>query len=66
LTKQGGERSIADRLRHRKALDLLIENARVSDEEWREDAPPAAAPPAAAQTSENDEGGEAQSGESQS
>lgn len=42
LTKQGGERSIADRLRHRKALDLLIENARVSDEEWREDEPPAA------------------------
>ena len=37
LTKQGGERSIADRLRHRKALDLLIENARVSEEEWRED-----------------------------
>ena len=39
LTKQGGERSIADRLRHRKALDLLIENARVRDEEWREDEP---------------------------
>ena len=37
LTKQGGERSIADRLRHRKALDLLVENARVSDEEWREE-----------------------------
>jgi trigger factor len=61
LTKQGGERSIADRLRHRKALDLLIENARVSEEEWREDAPPAAV-----QTSENDEGGETQSGASQS
>jgi trigger factor len=43
LTKQGGERSIADRLRHRKALDLLIENARVTEEEWREDAPPATA-----------------------
>lgn len=65
LTKQGGERSIADRLRHRKALDLLIENARVSEEEWREDAPPAA-PPEAAQTSENNEGGETQSGASQS
>ncbi|MCA1631697.1 MAG: hypothetical protein LC774_15475, partial [Acidobacteria bacterium] len=37
LTKQGGERSIADRLRHRRALDLLVENARVMDEEWRED-----------------------------
>ena len=64
LTKQGGERSIADRLRHRKALDLLIENARVSEEEWREDAPPAAAP-ASEQTNENDEGGETQSGETQ-
>jgi trigger factor len=38
LTKQGGERSIADRLRNRKALDLLVENARVTDEEWREEA----------------------------
>jgi len=39
LTKQGGERSIADRLRHRKTLDMLVENARVSDEEWREEEP---------------------------
>jgi len=37
LTKQGGERSIADRLRNRKALDLLIENAKVTDEEWKEE-----------------------------
>lgn len=37
LTKQGGDRSIADRLRNRKALDLLVENARVTDEEWRDD-----------------------------
>ncbi|HKO98060.1 MAG TPA: trigger factor [Pyrinomonadaceae bacterium] len=36
LTKDGGERSIANRLRNRKALDLLVENARVTDEEWRE------------------------------
>jgi trigger factor len=34
LTKQGGERSIADRLRHRKALQLLVENARVTEAEW--------------------------------
>jgi trigger factor len=34
LTKQGGERSIADRLRNRKALDVLVANARVTDEEW--------------------------------
>ncbi len=39
LTKQGGERSIADRLRNRKALDLVVENARVTDEEWREELP---------------------------
>jgi trigger factor len=39
LTKQGGERSIAERLRNRKALDLILENARVADEEWREDTP---------------------------
>jgi trigger factor len=36
LTKQGGESSIANRLRNRKALDLLVENARVTDEEWSE------------------------------
>ena len=36
LTKHGGERSIAQRLRNRKALDLLIENARVTDAEWTE------------------------------
>jgi trigger factor len=39
LTKQGGERSIAERLRNRKALDLILENARVADEEWREEMP---------------------------
>lgn len=37
LTKEGGERSIANRLRNRKALDLLVENAQVVDEEWREE-----------------------------
>jgi len=37
LTKEGGERSIANRLRNRKALDLLVENAKVIDEEWREE-----------------------------
>jgi trigger factor len=37
LTKQGGTTSIAGRLRNRKALDLLIETARVTDEEWREE-----------------------------
>jgi trigger factor len=37
LTKQGGERSIAPRLRNRKALDFLAANARVIDEEWKEE-----------------------------
>jgi trigger factor len=37
LTKEGGERSIANRLRNRKALDLLVENARVTEEEWSEE-----------------------------
>ncbi len=37
LTKQGGTTSIADRLRNRKALDLIVNNARVTDEEWREE-----------------------------
>jgi trigger factor len=38
LTKDGGKRSIANRLRNRKALDLLIENAQVTDAEWTEKA----------------------------
>ncbi len=37
LTKQGGERSIASRLRNRKALDFLVENASVIDAEWEEE-----------------------------
>jgi trigger factor len=37
LTKEGGERSIASRLRNRKALDLLVENAMVTEEEWKEE-----------------------------
>lgn len=37
LTKEGGERSIASRLRNRKALDLLVANAQVTDEEWRDE-----------------------------
>ena len=37
LTKDGGDRSIAHRLRNRKALDLLIENAQVTEGEWVEE-----------------------------
>lgn len=40
LTKEGGERSIADRLRNRKALDFLVAQAAVSDEEWRDEEKP--------------------------
>jgi trigger factor len=36
LTKEGGDRSIAHRVRNRRALDLLIENARITDAEWTE------------------------------
>jgi len=37
LTKQGGERSIAPRLRNRKALDFLVANANVTDADWEEE-----------------------------
>lgn len=37
LTKEGGERSIANRLRNRKALDFLVANAAITDEDWREE-----------------------------
>ncbi len=37
LTKDGGERSIASRLRHRKVLALLRENAHITEEEWIEE-----------------------------
>ncbi len=36
LTKDGGERSIAHRLRNRKALEFIVENAHVTDGEWTE------------------------------
>jgi len=36
LTKHGGERSIAQRLRNRKALDLLVEKATITDADWNE------------------------------
>lgn len=63
LTKQGGERSIADRLRHRKALALLVEHAKVTDEEWREDEPPQAAPSDAPNAAEQGGRAEAAAGE---
>lgn len=39
LTKNDGVRSIANRLRSRKALDIVVENARVTEGEWREPEP---------------------------
>lgn len=59
LTKQGGATSIADRLRNRKALDLLVEKANVRDEEWRDEEAPADAPEAAADAEADASGGEA-------
>jgi trigger factor len=57
LTKQGGERSIADRLRNRKALDFLVQNAKVRDEEWREEVEqPEAAPDVESEAAEGEEG----------
>jgi trigger factor len=41
LTKNDGVRSIANRLRSRKALDIVVDNARVTDGEWREPEPEA-------------------------
>jgi trigger factor len=39
LTKQGRERSIADRLIVRKTLDFLVESAKIVDGEWIEESP---------------------------
>lgn len=36
LTKENRERSIADRLRNRKALDFIVENANITEGEWRD------------------------------
>jgi trigger factor len=66
LTKQGGERSIADRLRHRKALDFLVRHASVRDEEWSAEAEDETE--ASAETSvpvENEEADAAASGSTQ-
>ena len=65
LTKQGGERSIADRLRNRKALDFIVQNANVKDEEWREEVEAAASSEADA-TVESAKDGETPSDEAKS
>lgn len=66
LTKQGGERSIADRLRHRKAIDALVANAKITDEEWREDEPPTEETEIKSETTETPEPEQAASLEAQS
>jgi trigger factor len=58
LTKQGGERSIADRLRNRKALDFLVQHAQVRDEEWRDEEPAESQPEEAAAGEEQAAGAE--------
>ncbi len=58
LTKQGGERSIADRLRNRKALDFLVQHAQVREEEWREEEPAESQPEEAAAGEEQAAGAE--------
>jgi trigger factor len=34
LTEQGGENNIADRLRSRKSVEILVEKAKITDAEW--------------------------------
>lgn len=38
LSKQGGEDNIADRLRSRKAVEILVDKAKISDGEWIDEA----------------------------
>jgi trigger factor len=42
LTQQGGENNVADRLRSRKAVEALVEKAKVSDGEWIDESQAAA------------------------
>jgi trigger factor len=49
LTKEGGKRSIANRLRNRKALDLLVENAQITEEQWSEESDSSPAGPSASE-----------------
>ncbi|HEX8248832.1 MAG TPA: trigger factor [Pyrinomonadaceae bacterium] len=45
LSQQGGENNIADRLRSRKAVEALVEKAKVSDGEWIDESQADAAAP---------------------
>lgn len=56
LTKNGGERSIAHRLRNRKALDLLIDNANITEAEWTEPSTDSTDDPEAAEVSDQETG----------
>ncbi|HRH44828.1 MAG TPA: hypothetical protein PKY82_24530, partial [Pyrinomonadaceae bacterium] len=34
LSQQGGENSVADRLRSRKSVEILVDKAKITDGEW--------------------------------
>jgi FKBP-type peptidyl-prolyl cis-trans isomerase (trigger factor) len=40
LSQQGGENSIADRLRSRKSVDKLVDKAKITDGEWIDEKQP--------------------------
>lgn len=52
LSQQGGENSVADRIRSRKAVEALAEKAQVTEGEWIDEAAQAAELAAAAETAE--------------
>jgi len=52
LTQQGGESSIADRLRSRKSVEILVEKAKITQGEWIDEKQAALAAAAEAQSAE--------------
>ena len=44
LTQQGGETSVADRLRSRKAVEKLVEKAKITESEWIDENQPQVEP----------------------
>lgn len=55
LSQQGGENSVADRIRSRKAVEALAEKAKVTDGEWIDEAAQAAENAKNAETAETQE-----------
>jgi trigger factor len=58
LTQQGGEANIADRLRSRKAVEALVEKAKVSEGEWIDESQQPQQQQTSAETSEAEEASE--------